>query len=303
LVPTLLEAAGVDVAKAIGPLDGLSIMPELRGKPQPPRKLYWHFPNYTNQGGRPAGAIRNGNWKLIENFEDGSFELYDLAEDASEQNNLASSKPTRVDYLSRELKAWQMRVGARMPTRNPEFDATSHRRLYVQQDPSKLVPESTAASTEPQWLDWREAMNAATKGRKAPITPATGDIRLHAKDARVHGKTLRYEPQPNKNTLGFWKNADDWADWDFAIATPGMYEVEIQQGCGDGSGGAEVAVEVGGKTLKFTVQETGHFQQMILRVIGQVELSAGKHTLSIKPQSKPGPAVMDLRRVVLRPAP
>ena len=82
----------------------------------------------------------------------------------------------------------------------------------------------------------------------------------------------------------------------------GVYEIEIQQGCGKGSGGAEVAVEIGGQTLKFTVQETGHFQHMIQRIIGEVELSPGKHTLAVKPQSKPGVAVMDLRRVVLRPA-
>ena len=82
-----------------------------------------------------------------------------------------------------------------------------------------------------------------------------------------------------------------------------MYEVEIQQGCGKGSGGAEVAVEIDDQTLKFTVQDTGHFQNMILRTIGQVELAAGKHTLAVKPRTKPGAAVMDLRRVVLRPAP
>jgi hypothetical protein len=83
----------------------------------------------------------------------------------------------------------------------------------------------------------------------------------------------------------------------------GAYEVEIQQGCGEGSGGAEVAVEVVGRTLSFTVQETGHFQQMIARTIGQVELAAGKQTLAVKPRTKSGIAVMDLRRVVLRPAP
>ena len=147
-----------------------------------------------------------------------------------------------------------------------------------------------------------EGDERAIKGRKPSVTPATGDIRLHAKDARVHGQTLRYEPQPNKNVLGYWTNADDWADWEFEVATAGMYEVEIQQGCGKGSGGAEVAVEVGDQTLKFTVQETGHFQHMILRTIGQVKLAAGKHSLAVKPQTKPGAAVMDLRRVVLRPA-
>jgi hypothetical protein len=171
--------------------------------------------------------------------------------------------------------------------------------LYIDQDPSQLVAEVTSAATEPTWKAWREAMNAAIKGRKPVVTPATGDIRLHAKDARVHGTTLRYEPQPNKNVLGFWTNPADWADWEFDVATAGSYEIEIQQGCGKGSGGAEVAIEVGGQTFKFTVLETGHFQHTILRTIGQLQLEAGKHTLAVKPQTKPGAAVMDLRRVVL----
>ena len=269
----------------------------------PASPLYWHFPNYTNQGSRPAGAIREGDWKLVEHFEDGSIELYKLTDDIGETKNLAASEPARAGELLRKLQAWRARVGARMPLPNPEFDAALHRRLYVEQDPSQLVAEATAAATEPQWKAWREAMNAAIKGRKPSVTPATGDIRLHAKDARVHAQTMRYEPQLNKNVLGYWMNATDWADWEFEIATAGPYEVEIQQGCGEGSGGAEVTVEIGGQTLTFTVQDTGHFQQMIQRTIGQVQLAAGKHTLAVKPQTKPGVAVMDLRRVVLRPAP
>jgi hypothetical protein len=188
-----------------------------------------------------------------------------------------------------------------MPTSNPDFDPALYPPLYVDQDSSRLQPESTAALTEPHWQAWRAAMNAAIKGRRPRITAATGDIRLHARDAQVHGKTLRYEPQPHKDVLGYWTNADDWVDWEFDVSAAGTYEVEVQQGCGDGSGGAEVAVEVGGRILTFSVQETGHFQQLILRAIGTVELPAGRATLAVKPQSKPGAAVMDLRRVVLRP--
>ncbi|MBI3464500.1 MAG: sulfatase-like hydrolase/transferase, partial [Planctomycetes bacterium] len=301
LVPTLLEAAGVDVAKTVGPLDGVSATMLLRGGSVPPRTLYWHFPHYTNQGSRPAGAVREGDWKLVEQYEDGSVELYNLAQDIRETKNLAAAEPVRVDDLRRKLHAWRARVGAWMPTPNPEFAPALHRRLYVDQDPSQLIAEQTAAATEPHWKAWREAMNAAVRGRRPAVTPAAGDIRLHAKDARVHGQTMRYEPQPHKNVLGFWTNENDWADWEFEVATPGAYEVEVQQGCGAGSGGAEVAVEVAGRTLKFTVQETGHFQHMIQRVIGNVELAAGKHTLAVKPQTKPGAAVMDLRRIVLRP--
>ena len=302
LVPTLLEAAGIDAAKTVGPLDGVSLVKLLSGGELPARPLFWHFPNYTNQGGRPAGAIRDGDWKLMEQFEDGALELYNLAADVSETRNLAADEPQRVEKMAAALRAWRARVGARMPVPNPDFNTDSHRALYVQQDPSRLEAATTAAATEPDWKTWRTAMNAAVKGRKPRVTPAQGDIRLQAKDARVHAETMRYEPQPNKNVLGFWVKPTDWADWEFTVDKPGRYEVEVQQGCGAGSGGAEVAVEVGGQTLSFTVQDTGHFQQMILRVIGVVELPAGRHTLAVKPRTKPGVAVMDLRRVVLRPA-
>lgn len=303
LVPTLLQAAGVDAAKAVGPLDGVSLLPLLTGESLPPRPLFWHFPNYTNQGGRPAGAVRDGEWKLIEQYEDGSLELYHLPTDPGEARNLAATEPERTETLRRKLHAWRDNVGGQMPVPNPEFDPHLHRRLYVDQDPSQLRPKATADETAPDWQAWREAMNAAIKGRQPNVTPAEGDLRLHARDARVHGQTLRYEPQPHKNVLGYWKDADDWADWEFTVPAAGTYEVEIQQGCGTGSGGAVVAIGVAGQNLEFTVRETGHFQRMILRTIGTVKLPAGKQTLSIKPQSKPGPAVMDLRRVVLRPAP
>ncbi|MEX0727772.1 MAG: sulfatase-like hydrolase/transferase [Planctomycetaceae bacterium] len=298
LVPTLLEAAGINPAIAVGPLDGVSIMKLLRGESMTERPLYWHFPNYTNQGGRPAGAIREGDWKLIENFEDGSLELYNVKTDVSETNDLARTETARVEDLRAKLKSWQAQVGAHMPSSNPEFDD-----VYIEQDSSRLIPLATAAETEPLWKEWRAAMNAAVKGRKPLVTQADGDIRLHAKTARVHGEKLRYEAEPYKNVLGYWTVVSDWAEWQFNVENAGKYEVEIQQGCGAGSGGAEVDVEVGGESLTFKVQETGHFQQMILRTIGVVELGAGKQTLAIKPKTKPGVAVMDIRRIVLRPLP
>lgn len=300
LVPTILEAAGVDVAKDMGPLDGVSIMPLIKGESLPPRTLYWHFPNYTNQGGRPAGAIRDGDWKLIEQFEDGRLELYHLANDPSEMHNLAASDASLANELHGKLKTWRLQVGAQMPLPNPNFDAAPHKCLYIDQDPSRLVAATTAADTRPAWKAWRAAMNAAIKDQTPSVTPATGDIRLHAKDARIHGQTLRYEPQPNKNVLGYWTNASDWAEWEFTAPAAGTYEVDIQQGCGTGSGGALVDVKIDTQSLTFTVQETGHFQKMILRTLGNVQLAPGRHTLSVQPQSKPGAAVMDLRRVVLR---
>jgi arylsulfatase A len=302
LVPTLLEAAGIDVAKTVGPLDGTSILGLLEGGSLPERPLFWHFPNYTNQGGRPAGAMRQGNWKLIEQFEDGALELYDLSSDIGEARNVAAEHGERASAMQRELAAWRTRVGAQMGRPNPDFDQALHKQLYIDQDPSRITPAATAAALDPAWGAWRKQMAAVVAGKKPPVTPPTGDVRLLAKDAIVHGKKLRYEPASNKNVLGFWTDPVDWAEWKFTAPAAGLYEVEVQQGCGQGSGGATVDVEVAGTTLPFTVVDTGHFQQLVQVSVGTVELAAGEHTLALKPKSKPGAAVMDVRRVVLRPA-
>lgn len=300
LMPTFLELAGIDAAKSVGPLDGVSLVKALASGAASTRPLYWHFPNYTNQGGRPAGAVRDGDWKLVEQYEDGSVELFNLANDPSEKTNLAEKESARASELKTKLAAWRKSVGAQELTPNPEFDAAQHRALYVDRDPSRLEATANAEEVGKQWQDWRKAMGAATKGQKPRVTNPKDEIRLHAKDATVHGEKLRYEDPPQKNTLGFWTRAEDWASWKFDIATAGKYEIEIQQGCGKGSAGAEVAVEVGGKTFPFTVIETGHFQHFILRTIGVAELAAGPQEIALKPKTKPGAAVMDVRSVVLR---
>ena len=270
------------------------------GTALPPRPLFWHFPNYTNQGGRPAGAVREGDWKLLENYEDGSAELFDLAKDPGESTNLAVQEKTRADDLQKKLRDWRKRVGAQECVPNPAFDPAAHAALYVTRDPSRLTAAGqTAVQIEAAWKDWRTAMNAAVKGREPRVTPAAGDIRLHPAEAQVHGEKLRYEPQPMKRTLGFWVNETDWASWDFPVAKTGAYEVEVLQGCG--GGGSEVAVEIAGQKLTFTVENTGAFQHFIMRSIGTVQLPAGPQTLTVRPQSKKGAAVMDLRQVTLRP--
>ena len=301
LVPTLLEAAGIDVAKTVGPLDGASIMSLLRGGSLPERPLFWHFPNYTNQGGRPGGAMRQGNWKLIEQFEDGGLELYELSSDIGEARNVAAKQGERASAMQRELAAWRTRVGAQMGRPNPDFDPAVHKQLYIDQDSSRITAGATAAALDPSWGAWRKQMAAVVAGKKPPVTPAAGDVRLVAKDAVVHGTKLRYEPASNKNVLGFWTDPADWAEWKFTAPAAGLYEVEVQQGCGQGSGGATVDVEVAGTTLPFTVVDTGHFQELVQVSVGTVELAAGEHTLALKPKNKPGAAVMDVRRVVLRP--
>lgn len=142
----------------------------------------------------------------------------------------------------------------------------------------------------------------STRPTTRPIVQGSdGVILLHSRDVTIHGTTVRYEPQPNKNTVGYWTKKDDWVSWDFAVEKPGKFEVIALQGCGKGSGGAEVEFGIEDHKLKMTVQDTGHFQNFVERNIGQVELKKGAHRLEVRPLSKPGVAVMDLRSVTLRP--
>jgi len=122
-LPTLLELAGRKPADGLT-LDGVSLTPLLTGAGNlPARELYWHYPHYSNQGGKPAGAVRAGDWKLIEFYEDGKRELYNLREDLGEQTDLAARQDERVKELHARLLAWRKAVNARMPTPNPDFKA------------------------------------------------------------------------------------------------------------------------------------------------------------------------------------
>ncbi len=124
----------------------------------------------------------------------------------------------------------------------------------------------------------------------------------HARDATIHGVALQFEPKPEKNTLGFWVNPDDWASWEFTVVHPGMFTVEILQGCGKGQGGSEATLSVAGQALPFVVEDTGHFQNFKPREIGVVRMDrAGPQTLSVKPLRKAHGAIMDLRQVRLIP--
>ncbi len=119
--PTLLQLAGLPPFKEQH-LDGVSLVPLLKGNPLKRGPLYWHYPHYGNQGGAPGGAIRDGDWKLIEWFEDKSLELYNLHDDIGETNNLAAQNPDKVKDLHEKLIAWRKEVKAAMPTPNPDYD-------------------------------------------------------------------------------------------------------------------------------------------------------------------------------------
>lgn len=125
-LPTLLRATGQ--LRGDASFDGLDLGPVLRGAPMPHRPMYWHYPHYGNQGGSPGGAIRLGDWKLIEWFEDGRVELFNLATDPGERTNVAADHPDRVDELHGLLIQWRHDVDAKMPTARviPASDTDQH---------------------------------------------------------------------------------------------------------------------------------------------------------------------------------
>ena len=75
--------------------------------------------------------------------------------------------------------------------------------------------------------------------RQCVAQAAAGSILLHAKDATVHGQNIRYEPNPKKNTIGYWTRAEDWVSWEFEVIEAGKFAIEVTQGCGNGGGGSE----------------------------------------------------------------
>lgn len=119
--PTFLETAKV-AAPPQQVLDGVSLLPVLRNSAASLQRdtLYWHLPHYHHS--TPASVMRQGDWKLIEFFENGALELYNLGEDIGESTNLTDRFPDRTKTMHLALKAWRKEVQAQLPQRNPAYD-------------------------------------------------------------------------------------------------------------------------------------------------------------------------------------
>jgi hypothetical protein len=136
----------------------------------------------------------------------------------------------------------------------------------------------------------------------APVLQTPGKaIELDAKDCRIEGVMLRYEPDPKKRCIGFWGNADDVPVWDFTVVTPGEYEVVLTQGCGRGDGGSRAVLETGGASFEFAVEDTGGYQNWLEKPLGTVRFDrAGRNELRVRVLKK-SKGIMDIRRIVLKP--
>ena len=119
--PTILEITGLK-ARPAQHRDGVSFVSLLKGKTRKRGPLLWHYPHYGNQGGAPAGAVREGRWKLIEWYEDKRVELFDLENDIGENRDLAKGQPERVRAMRATLHRMLKETGAVMPARNERFD-------------------------------------------------------------------------------------------------------------------------------------------------------------------------------------
>ncbi|MDB4614481.1 sulfatase [bacterium] len=200
-------------------------------------------------------------------------------------------------------------------------------KAYLASDTSQKPLDITPKPTEwiiplPKTRQTKDVLVIETVGEPyLPIVPqvteATTDdeFQLPAHRALVYGEKLCYEPLPHKNTVGYWVNKTDWAQWRIKIDKPGTYEIRIQQGCGKGQGGSKVDVHLhpaypsvqefksppDESTFQFTVEDTGHFQNFKWRTIGQLTAErTGWYSLQLKPNQIAKNAVMDVRAMSLR---
>ena len=120
--PSILEMVGLP-QRPEQHMDGESIAPLVKGGKEIARKaIYWHFPHYSNHGMQsPGGAVRMGDYKLLEYFERDTVQLFNLRDDLGEQHDLSRTQPKKAAELRKILRAWRASVSAKMPTANPNY--------------------------------------------------------------------------------------------------------------------------------------------------------------------------------------
>jgi hypothetical protein len=143
---------------------------------------------------------------------------------------------------------------------------------------------------------------------KPILQSGDGTFTLQACDGNTLGKLLRYEPQPHKNTIGYWADVNDSVVWEVSVTKPGGLNVGLLQGCGKDQGGSDVRLEVLNdqtlvSSLNFNVEETGHFQNFKWRDIGTVAFEKpGVYRIKVVALRIAKNAVMDIRMIHLSPS-
>lgn len=141
---TILDMIGLDPRpRGSNGIDGKSIVPILKGEQQGIEKirqtpLFWHFPHYSNHGAQsPGGAVRFGDYKLIEYYENGTAQLFNVRNDPGEQHDLAKSEPEKTKQLLTMLHNWRSQVNARMPAANPKYNPAARWPGNGERDPDE----------------------------------------------------------------------------------------------------------------------------------------------------------------------
>jgi arylsulfatase A len=174
-LPTLLDLVSAPDPRlapshsslAANELDGASQARMLRtGQPSSTsRTFYWHLPHYTNQGSRPAGAVREGKWKLVEHYDNERVELFDLDADVGETRDLSTADPARAAALRKRLRDWRTSVAAQENTPNPSVDLNLYKKIYVDFDSTRFDPLRADEAAWKAVAIWRERMNAAIRAQ------------------------------------------------------------------------------------------------------------------------------------------
>lgn len=146
IFPTMLSMAGIELMPDAH-MDGISLMPLLSGERMElgRENLFFHYPHYQNLP--PHSAVRSGDWKLIEHYESGVVELFDLSTDLGEANNLAGTMTGKRDELLQLLHDHLAEIGAQLPTPNPNYDPAREKESQKgTMDPEELL--------QPEYLNW-----------------------------------------------------------------------------------------------------------------------------------------------------
>lgn len=135
-----------------------------------------------------------------------------------------------------------------------------------------------------------------------PIRQAEdGSFTLKAVDALIHGDTAKYESGGGKDNIGFWTTADDWVSWTVKVAKPGTFSVEITYAAEPGSAGSEYVVAVGDSQVAGKTESTGSWTEFKTVALGSLKIpEAGRAVLAVRPKTKPGLGVMNLKSVRLK---
>jgi hypothetical protein len=218
----------------------------------------------------------------------------------------------KADSALLYVEAWPADGKVSMPRLNNPIGT-----VYLVNDPAK-----TPLGFQPNVANWTiskpksssggpDVVLVEVKGKPRPVGDPVvaeaaddGSLLLPAHLAVPHGKLLRYEPQPHKNTVGYWADEADWCEWRFRVSKPGRFSILLLQGCGKGQGGSAVKVAVAGQSLDYTVEDSGGFQNFVEKTVGNVVFEkAADFALEIRAVKKAKGAVMDVRQVRLVPVP